>query len=639
MLIFVIRMEGQEPVASDMPSHSALLSPPVMEIPPSAAFFQVSPAPMSHGIGHTIPSSLVPPAGDNDESLSQDSFPDDISDNDDDFEGELSECDMDEESLKHRIWRDTIKLKRIRTMKMNHPKELMTNDPIQMQTKEMKRRKKFSRAQDAILNYMLKTMEVCNAQGFVYGIIPEKGKPVTGASENLRGWWKEKVRFDRNGPSAVTKYAAENAAASTDEQKPDINICEKLHEIQDTTLGSLLSALMQHCEPPQRRYPLEKGVPPPWWPKTDEDWWVELGLPTDKGAPPYKKPHDLKKQWKVGVLTGVIKHMLPNTDKIRQLIKQSKCLQDKMTAKDCSVWSAVLDQEYRNYRRLHPDAQLPKFPICDEHSNITAASFTSSTSEYDVENYSPDKKLENEDASDTKQKLNAIKTQENNNMFYVHKRAAPFAPQDQTSVDHPFRIFVCENIDCPHHDYCNGFADRATRNAHQHACKYKVSSSTGPGIETTAEFISFRYGQPNPSHVSSGDPNDTSRIGDLLTRYRTVVDNPNPLEEATMLTSNPLGSLQDICFQQPLVNNLNGYYIPEFKMRTDIYEQTEGQKQQLPLQTDSFPREAGYQVEFDNQNGNYGDGFGGLQALGFCGMKYTDVLTKLDSMEDWFGLS
>ena len=33
--------------------------------------------------------------------------------------------------------------------------------------------------------YMLKMMEVCKAQGFVYWIIPEKGKPVTGASDNL----------------------------------------------------------------------------------------------------------------------------------------------------------------------------------------------------------------------------------------------------------------------------------------------------------------------------------------------------------------------------------------------------------------------------------------------------------------------
>ncbi|KAG0467915.1 hypothetical protein HPP92_017243 [Vanilla planifolia] len=70
-------------------------------------------------------------------------------------------------------------------------------------------------------------------------------------------------------------------------------------------LGFSSSSLMQHCDPPQRRYPLEKGIPPPWWPSGNEDWWTNLGLPIGL-IPPYKKPHDLKKVLKVGVLTGVI---------------------------------------------------------------------------------------------------------------------------------------------------------------------------------------------------------------------------------------------------------------------------------------------------------------------------------------------
>lgn len=53
---------------------------------------------------------------------------------------------------------------------------------------------------------------------------------------------------------------------------------------------------MQHCSPPQRRFPLEKGVPPPWWPSSNEEWWPQLGLPKDQGPPPYKKPDDLKKE-------------------------------------------------------------------------------------------------------------------------------------------------------------------------------------------------------------------------------------------------------------------------------------------------------------------------------------------------------
>lgn len=41
-------------------------------------------------------------------------------------------------------------------------------------------KKKMSRAQDRVLEYMLILMDFGGAQGFVHGIIPEKGKPVSG---------------------------------------------------------------------------------------------------------------------------------------------------------------------------------------------------------------------------------------------------------------------------------------------------------------------------------------------------------------------------------------------------------------------------------------------------------------------------
>ncbi|RVX12971.1 Ethylene insensitive 3-like 3 protein [Vitis vinifera] len=150
-----------------------------------------------------------------------------------------------------------------------------------------------SRAQDGILKYMLKLMEVCKARGFVYGIIPEK---------------------------AIAKYETECLAMVENENNRNGNSQSTLQDLQDATLGSLLSSLMQHCDPPQRKYPLEKGVPPPWWPSGNEDWWVKLGLARSQ-SPPYKKPHDLKKMWKVGVLTAVIKHMSPDIAKIRRLVR------------------------------------------------------------------------------------------------------------------------------------------------------------------------------------------------------------------------------------------------------------------------------------------------------------------------------
>jgi ethylene-insensitive protein 3 len=90
------------------------------------------------------------------------------------------------------MWRDKMRLKRLK--EQTKSKEGI-DIAKQRQSQEQARRKKMSRAQDGILKYMLKMMEVCKAQGFVYGIITEKGKPVTGASDNLREWWKDKVRW------------------------------------------------------------------------------------------------------------------------------------------------------------------------------------------------------------------------------------------------------------------------------------------------------------------------------------------------------------------------------------------------------------------------------------------------------------
>ncbi|KAJ3677648.1 hypothetical protein LUZ60_003372 [Juncus effusus] len=255
-------------------------------------------------------------------------------------ENDVSDEEIDTDELTRRMWKDQIKLKRIKQkqqIQLSISNKSTSKKPISDQAL----RKKMSRAQDGILKYMLKLMEVCNVRGFVYGIIPDKGKPVSGASDNIRAWWKEKVKFDKNGPAAISKFESETLIRSPNSTKPHQH---NLMDLQDATLGSLLSSLMQHCNPPQRKYPLEKGIPPPWWPNGNENWFIKLGLPKNQVVP-YKKPHDLKKVWKVGVLTAVIKHMSPNFEKIRTHVRKSKCLQDKMTAKESLIWLNVLDRE------------------------------------------------------------------------------------------------------------------------------------------------------------------------------------------------------------------------------------------------------------------------------------------------------
>ncbi|XP_049364661.1 putative ETHYLENE INSENSITIVE 3-like 4 protein [Solanum verrucosum] len=254
---------------------------------------------------------------------------------------EIEDEEINYDDLKRRMWKDRM---RMQILKRDMISEELSLDEESEAKQEQSRRKKMSRAQDSVLKYMVKIMEICKGQGFVYGIVPEKGKPVTGSSDSLREWWKEKVRFEKNAPNAIAtflpKLVLENHVLL------DPNSCMNLlNDLQDTTLGSLLSSLMQHCIPPQRRFPLDKGLPPPWWPTGKELWWGDQGFSQQQGPPPYKKPHDLKKAWKVSVLAGIIKHMSVNFDKMRRLVKQSKSLQNKMTAKETATWSKVVNQE------------------------------------------------------------------------------------------------------------------------------------------------------------------------------------------------------------------------------------------------------------------------------------------------------
>ncbi|KAM7497256.1 hypothetical protein LguiA_021670 [Lonicera macranthoides] len=302
-------------------------------------------------------------------------------------EKDVSDEEIDPEDLKKRMWKDSIKLKRIQERKK---KKLEAQQAAEKQNNnkhsvDHAQRKKMSRAQDGILKYMLKLMEVCKARGFVYGIIPEKGKPVSGSSDNLRAWWKEKVKFDKNGPAAIAKFEAECIAMGVEHGSQNGNPQSVLQDLQDATLGSLLSSLIQHCSPPQRKYPLDKDVPPPWWPTGSEEWWAMLGLPEGQ-SPPYRKPHGLKKMWKVGVLTAVIKHMSPDIAKIRKLVRQSKCLQDKMTAKESSIWLGVLSREEALIRQPSSENGGSGITEAPSHRNAkTTKPSNSCDSDYDVD--------------------------------------------------------------------------------------------------------------------------------------------------------------------------------------------------------------------------------------------------------------
>ncbi|KAI5433523.1 protein ETHYLENE INSENSITIVE 3 [Lathyrus oleraceus] len=488
-------------------------------------------------------------------------------------EDDYSDEEMDVDELERRMWRDKMRLKRLK--EQTKAKEGIDAAKAR-QSQEQARRKKMSRAQDGILKYMLKMMEVCKAQGFVYGIIPEKGKPVTGASDNLREWWKDKVRFDRNGPAAIAKYQVDNAIPGNSDGCNSIGPTpHTLQELQDTTLGSLLSALMQHCDPPQRRFPLEKGNPPPWWPTGNEVWWPQIGLPKDQGPPPYKKPHDLKKAWKVGVLTAVIKHMSPDIAKIRKLVRQSKCLQDKMTAKESATWLAIINQEESLARELFPEYCPPM-----SSGGGSGSMVINDCSEYDVDGAEDESNFDVEDRKPENLHPSNLGMERMRGMFPVQQLSSPIKGEVVTNLDFirkrkissdfnimmDHKIYTCEHPQCPYNEVRLAFQDRPSRDNHQLNCPHRIGYG-GPNFHATeVKPVIFpqSFVQPNsaaqptslvpPSFDLTGlgvSEDSQKMISDLMSVYDTnITGNKNASSTNCIAVGNQNLSQHNIQQQQ-----------------------------------------------------------------------------------------
>ncbi|RWR74311.1 protein ETHYLENE INSENSITIVE 3-like protein [Cinnamomum micranthum f. kanehirae] len=387
--------------------------------------------------------------------------------------------------LEKRIEEDQMRLHQLKErMEMDAGSGTIRNKQLQ----EQAFRKKMSRTQDSILKYMLKMMEVCKAQGFVYGIVLENGRTVGGASDNLRSWWKEEARFDRSAAAAIAKFQKDNPTPDiTNRNNSELPSphSHTLWELQDTSLGSLLSALIQHCNPPQRNYPFGSEVSPPWWPKGNEEWWHQLGMPS---PPHYKKPHDLKKDWKIAVLTSVIKHMAPDFTKIRNLVRRSKGLQEKMTARDNTIWLAVVNQEELSWHRLHSNSSPPS-PSTKE--TLPAISCCENDTEV-VERVTPHDFFKPEA---TKERVAPMG--EPSNADSMRKRKPSVEPDLLLGK----AMYNCKHAMCPYHNPKLGFLDMKSRNEHHSKCLFRQYYT--PDREATAS----QTNQDMPSSLPLALPN------------------------------------------------------------------------------------------------------------------------------------
>lgn len=214
---------------------------------------------------------------------------------------------------------------------------------------EMKRRLDQESARREKVKDFLATVlqKTCSAQTFTSFIIYRDSKEFEFLTDKSKDWVKGAIRFSHDG--LLTAKIGDIRLLSGLHSKP-VGLNSLLLILNDQ-LGHLLSKLMPHCDPPQRNYPFRDNVPTPWWPNGTEEWWDELHVSQDQRVPPYKKPHDLEKVSKVGVIIAVIKHMSPDFKKIHTIVSNldklspvaHRTVQDVLNYEEESFWQTQFD--------------------------------------------------------------------------------------------------------------------------------------------------------------------------------------------------------------------------------------------------------------------------------------------------------
>ncbi|XLS70312.1 hypothetical protein HN51_027177 [Arachis hypogaea] len=189
------------------------------------------------------------------------------------------------------------------------------------------------------------------------------------------------------------------------------------------------------------------------------------------GPPPYKKPHDLKKTWKVSVLASIIKHMSPDLEKLRRLVTQSKTLQDNMTVKDSATWSKVVNKEEALLRLTNKCLKISPSSSSDEENNKEDGE-----GEIEVFESSPINSINN---SVDHVLFGGGGSSGNSSIGGGEKRKCDFDNNNNNSNnnnnDNNFvdkLLYTCQNVDCPQSDLSMGFRDKNLRLDHESMCAF-----------------------------------------------------------------------------------------------------------------------------------------------------------------------
>jgi ethylene-insensitive protein 3 len=240
--------------------------------------------------------------------------------------------------------------------------------------------------------------------------------------------------------------------------------------------------------------------------------------------------------------------MSPDIAKIRKLVRQSKCLQDKMTAKESATWLAIINQEESLARELYPNSCPPL-----SSSGGSGSLVVNDSSEYDVEGAEDESNFDVQECKPETLSYSNLGMERMGERLPLRQQPYPIKGEVITSTDFirkrkpssdinmmaDQKIYTCEAVQCAHSQIRLGFPDRASRDNHQLNCPYRSTSLEFRGSNFHVNEVKpVIYPQPsaqskttaplvNPAPSSfnlSGVPEDGQKmISELMSIYDTNI--------------------------------------------------------------------------------------------------------------------
>ena len=221
--------------------------------------------------------------------------------------------------------------------------------------------------------------------------------------------------------------------------------------------------------------------------------------------------------------------MSPDIAKIRKVVRHSKCLQEKMTAKETGIWFSIMGQEEVLARDQCPDLCPPPLSPGDSSSFQV-----NDGSEYDVE-------VPNVDVLEQKPRFPQLQSVVQGEGFAnlgLERKRKPSLSSEMLRESLDCQLYLCALPRCPHGQPRLGFPDMMARENHQLNCPFRGSSSSGFGTQNhqpasaleanKSLLLQQHVVQRMPMNPQANDFCDMSRIGVPEDTQKTVGGHMEP---------------------------------------------------------------------------------------------------------------